>query len=181
MVIFRQKQQVLNLAAINITQLKSDGICGIILDLDNTLISEDDNYISPDGEEWIKQAESEGIKFFILSNGKRRYRVDYWSSRLGIPAISPAYKPLPFSFRKAQAAMGLKSKEIVAIGDSFHTDILGSWLVGFSSIQVTSLPHPPRWWERIMGRWVQIPYLSEEEERLVQFDISQYQNNAKFI
>jgi|GEM_PF-2766058 len=54
--------------------------------------------------------------------------------------------------------MQLSTKQVVVIGDSRHTDLLGAWLVGCRSIQVASLPHSPRWWEKLFGKYVQIPY-----------------------
>lgn len=146
------------LAAIDLNSLLSAGIQGIILDLDNTIISEDDRYLSPYAEAWIQQAKDLGMKFFILSNGKRRYRVEFWSHRLGIPAFSPAKKPRPFAFRKAMVEMQLTPEQVVVIGDSRHTDVLGAWLSGCLSIQVATLPHPFRWWERLFGKRVQCPY-----------------------
>ena len=166
----RFKKKTTVLAAIDLHFLEDSDIQGIILDLDNTVVSEDDLYLSPNGENWIKQARSKGFKFFILSNGKRRHRVKYWSKRLAIPAISPAHKPFPFSFNKALRAMQLKPQQIVVIGDSLHTDIIGAWLLGCSSIQVASLPHPPRWWEKLWGAWVQIPYPQNFE--LWQFEVN---------
>ncbi|NJN39075.1 MAG: YqeG family HAD IIIA-type phosphatase [Acaryochloridaceae cyanobacterium CSU_3_4] len=146
------------LAEIEVKGLVASGIRGIILDLDNTVVSEDDRYLSPYAEVWINQAKALGIRLFLLSNGKRRYRINYWSNYLGIPAISPARKPFPRAFRKAMRHMQLPPKQVVVIGDSRHTDILGAWLVGCPSIQVASLPHPPRWWERLLGKYVQTSY-----------------------
>ena len=151
------------LAAIDISWFGSFGITGVILDLDNTIISEDDRYLSPDAEAWIEHARGLGIKFFLLSNGKRRYRVEYWSNYLGIPAIHPAKKPFPAAFHRAIRQMQLSSQRVVVIGDSRHTDILGAWLAGCRSIQVASLPHPPRWWEKLLGKYVQTPYPKELE------------------
>ncbi len=160
------------LASINIHSLSMNGIQGIILDLDNTIISEDDRYLSPYAEAWINQAKDLGIKFFILSNGKRRYRVEYWSQCLGVSAINPAKKPFPAAFRKALRSMNLTSKQVVVIGDSRHTDALGAWWVGCPYIQVASLPHPSRWWEKVFGKYVQNPYSSEE--KLWDFNPSSY-------
>ncbi|MGE5655704.1 MAG: YqeG family HAD IIIA-type phosphatase [Actinomycetota bacterium] len=153
-------QRAYTLASIETDFLKNQGIQGVILDLDNTVVSEDDRYVSPNAEAWIAAAKRTGIQFFILSNGKRRYRVNTWSERLGIPAINPARKPFPPAFRKALKYMQLTPKQVVVIGDSLHTDRLGAWLIGCPFIQVASLPHPPRWWERLFGKWVQIPYPS---------------------
>lgn len=155
--------QAETLATIDINAVISLGIRAIILDLDNTVVSEDDRYLSPHAEAWIMQAKDLGLKFFILSNGKRRARVEYWSSYLDIPAISPAKKPFPSAFRRAMKHMNVLSKHVVVIGDSRHTDVLGAWLSGCLSIQVASLPHPPRWWERLLGKHVQIPYSSAQK------------------
>lgn len=164
------------LAAIDLNLLWNMGIRGIILDLDNTVVSEDDRYLSPDAEEWLKDAKIQGFKLIILSNGKRKYRVKYWSQRLEIYAISPARKPFSKSFCEAMAHMQLTSNQVVVIGDSRHTDVLGAWLVGCPWIQVASLPHPPRWWEWLFGHWTHRPYpthleLYEIEPFSIQYSI----------
>jgi uncharacterized protein len=166
------------LAAIDINCLGASGIVGIILDLDNTIVSEDDRYLSPDAEAWIDRARALGLKFFLLSNGKRRYRVEYWSDYLGIPAIHPAQKPFPAAFDRAMRQMQLSAKQVVVIGDSRHTDLLGAWLVGCRSIQVASLPHPPRWWEKLLGKYLQIPY--PRGLNLGDFQSANYQTNRTF-
>lgn len=150
-------------ADIDINWLKLCQFQGIILDLDNTIISEDDRYLSPHVEAWISKAKSAGFKMFILSNGKRRHRVIYWANRLNIPALSPARKPLPKAFKHAISVMQIKPRQVVVIGDSFHTDILGAKIIGCASIQVASLPHPPRWWEKIAGRFIQKSYPHSRE------------------
>ena len=160
---YKFSREAYTLANIEINLLKVAGIHGVILDLDNTIVSEDDRYISPGAEDWMRQAKLQGFKFFILSNGKRRYRVKFWSHRLDIPAINPAKKPFPFAFRKALRYMQLKPQQVVVIGDSRHTDILGAWLTGCHSIQVATLPHPFRWWEKLLGKRVQTPLPLEHE------------------
>ncbi|MEH2063568.1 MAG: YqeG family HAD IIIA-type phosphatase [Nostoc sp.] len=159
----RLPRRIHTLAEIKIEKIKISGVKGIILDLDNTIISEDDRYLSPYVEDWIRQAKLAGLQFFILSNGKRRYRVKYWSHRLDIPALSPAKKPFPPAFRKAIASMRLPAKHILVIGDSLHTDFVGALLSGCGFMQVATLPHPPRWWEKLAGKWVQIAYPSGAE------------------
>lgn len=167
-------KQVNSVASISFDLIKA-GIQGVIIDLDNTIISEDDRYISPHACTWIIQAKQLGIKLFILSNGKRHYRVKYWSQYLDIPAISPAGKPFPTAFREAMKHMQLIPKQVVVIGDSRHTDVLGAWIVGCPSIQVASLPHPPRWWEKLIGKYVQTTYPAAQE--LWDFQSSNYCEN----
>jgi HAD superfamily phosphatase (TIGR01668 family) len=151
------------LAGVQHQWLRHSEIRGIILDLDNTIVSEDDHYLSPRAEQWIAEAKSLEFQLFLLSNGKRRHRARHWAERLALPLINPAKKPLPFSFYIALKRMQLEAREVVVIGDSLHTDIIGARWVGCPYIQVASLPHPPRWWERVAGRWVQIPFPPDEE------------------
>lgn len=164
-----------SVASISFDWLIESGIHGVIIDLDNTIVSEDDRYLSPHVIIWITQAKMLNFNLFVLSNGKRHYRVRYWSQYLEIPAISPARKPFPTAFRKAMKYMQLMPKQVVVIGDSRHTDVLGAWIVGCHSIQVASLPHPPRWWEKIIGKYVQTAYPSEQE--LWDFQSSNYCKN----
>jgi uncharacterized protein len=163
------------LVLISLDLLIQSGIKGIIIDLDNTIISEDDRYLSPDALTWIAQAKKLGFKLFILSNGKRHDRVRYWSEYLDISAISPARKPFSAAFCKAMADMQLAPARVVVIGDSLHTDILGAWIVGCPHIQVASLPHPPRWWEKLIGKYVQTAYPQQSE--LGEFHSSNYFKN----
>lgn len=162
-------------ASIPLDALIAAQIRGIILDLDNTIVSEDDRYLSPGAVDWIAKAQAMGLKMFILSNGKRRYRVEYWSDYLDIPAVNPAKKPFPAGFHKAFTQMQLPASQVVVIGDSRHTDVVGAWLAGCPCIQVASLPHPPLWWEKILGRYVQIPYPKDQE--LWDFQPQNYSNN----
>lgn len=163
---------VARLSQIDLDLLNTTGIRGIILDLDNTIVSEDDRYLSPGAEAWIQAALQRGIALFVLSNGKRRYRVTYWADRLQVQALSPAHKPFPAGFKQALKAMSCRPHQAIVVGDSLHTDLLGAWLVGCAAIQVASLPHPPRWWERLVGRWLQRPYAVVEE--LLPFNGSSY-------
>lgn len=146
--------QASTVACIDLALLKEAAVKGLIIDLENTIVSEDDRIVSPGAEEWIRKAKKEGFQFFLCCNGKQIDRVKFWSERLGIPAIVKAKKPFPFSFMKALSRMHLYPHEVVVIGDSLHTDILGAWLVGCSSIQVASLPHPQHWWEKLFGRLI---------------------------
>ncbi|MBD2080270.1 YqeG family HAD IIIA-type phosphatase [Leptolyngbya sp. FACHB-17] len=151
------------LADISLRLLYYHGIRGVILDLDNTIVSEDDRYVSPEAEAWIDTAKRASFKLLILTNGKREGRIDYWTKRLGVPAIHPACKPFPKAFRQALNRMQLKPHQVVVIGDSLHTDRLGAWFVGCPMIQVASLPHPKRSWERVIGRVVHRSYPHDRE------------------
>lgn len=161
-------QKTTRLSDVNLEMLKNLGIQGIILDLDNTIVSEDDRYLSPNSEDWIEKAKQSGFKLFILSNGNRKWRTEFWSRRLDIPATAKARKPFPHEFRRAIAHMGTTANQVVVIGDSLHTDVIGAWISGCLAVQVATLPHKQRWWEKLAGRWIQFPYISSD---LVDFDV----------
>jgi hypothetical protein len=52
---YRFTREAYTLAFIDADLLKISGILGVILALDNTIVSEDDRYLSPGAEAWIKQ------------------------------------------------------------------------------------------------------------------------------
>lgn len=173
---FQWYRHIYRLADIRYDTLLSLGALGIILDLDNTIVSEDDHFLSPGSEAWLKEGKDQGLRFFILSNGKRKNRFHYWSNRLDIPGIYRAHKPSLRAYRQALKVLDLERDHVVVIGDSFHTDVLGAWCLGCPCFQVASLPHPPRWWERLLGRWVQIPYPHPEELWHLNQDTSTLEN-----
>jgi len=146
------------LSDIQIHWLEKQGIRGIILDLDNTIVSEDDRYLSPNVEAWLNQVTRNGIKIFLVSNGKRKTRFLYWTERFNLSGIQKARKPFRSGFQQAMRSMRLNLNQVAVIGDSLHTDILGAKFSNLMSIQVASLPHPKRWWENLIGAYIQIPY-----------------------
>jgi uncharacterized protein len=72
-------------------------------------------------------------------------------------------------------AMHLAPDRVVVIGDSLLTDLFGARLVGCPHIQVASLPHPLKWWEKLIGKYVQIAYPRGYE--LWEFRSSSYADN----
>lgn len=150
--------QFIALSDIEMNWLKDLKVKGLILDLDNTIVSEDDRYLSPQVETWLRQVNDSGIQIFLISNGKRQARFLYWKDKFNLPGICNARKPFKSGFQKALRSMNLRPHEVIVIGDSLHTDVLGSKISRLKSIQVASLPHPKRWWEKLIGTYIQKPY-----------------------
>lgn len=158
MALIQPRSPWIKLADIPLEALQAQGIKGLILDLDNTIISEDDRFRSPGAIDWLQAAQDQGFRLIILSNSARRYRVERWGRQLGIATIARARKPFPMGFWRALRQLGLPRRRVVVIGDSLHTDRLGAALVGMRCLQVASLPHPPHWWEDWLGAWLHYPY-----------------------
>lgn len=120
---------------INLEGLRQRGICGLILDLDNTLVA-----WGGDPEEklfaWLRQVREAGMAVCIVSNNDRA-RVKGFSDLAGIPAIPRARKPRRRAFRAAMQVMGTAPEETAVVGDQIFTDILGGNRLGLYTILVT--------------------------------------------
>ncbi len=118
--------------------LKASGIKALALDADNTL-SEHHSQIPYEGvEDWLSQMRQSGIKLMMVSNARAK-RVEPFANKLGLEFISTALKPLPFGFFRAAKSMGLKRKEIAAVGDQLFTDMMGANIAGLKPIHVTPI------------------------------------------
>jgi HAD superfamily phosphatase (TIGR01668 family) len=109
---------------LDLLDLKSRGIQGIIFDLDNTLVKWNQDILAPEIIATIKQAKQMGFKLSILSNALE-HRVEAVADLLGIPYVSRAVKPRKSPFRKAMELMGTTQETTAVVGDQLFTDILG--------------------------------------------------------
>lgn len=114
-----------NVKEITFEILQENGIKGLILDVDNTLIDYYKNM--PDGVKiWCEDLKNRGIKFCIASNSNKKEKVKEVSEKLNIPYIYFAKKPLKMGLNKAKNIMGLEAKEVAVVGDQIFTDVLGA-------------------------------------------------------
>lgn len=114
-----------NVKEITFEILQENGIKGLILDVDNTLIDYYKNM--PNGViDWCEDLKNRGIKFCIASNSNKKEKVKEVSKKLDIPYIYFAKKPLKMGLNKAKKIMGLEAKEVAVVGDQIFTDVLGA-------------------------------------------------------
>ena len=88
----------------------SEGIKNIILDIDNTLIS---NTVEVGDEKlygWIDELKNAGIKLCIVSNGKGA-RVKKFNENIGLPTVFEALKPTQKGYVEALKIMDAKKEE----------------------------------------------------------------------
>lgn len=110
---------------LNIDFLKENNIKALILDVDNTLIDYDRNFL--EGlEEWHTNIKNAGIKTIILSNSNKVDKVRNVANTLGIEYIYFGTKPLKRGFKKAIAKLDLPVNNIAAVGDQIFTDVIGA-------------------------------------------------------
>ncbi len=129
------KLTIASIYEIDIQQLWTDGIRGIITDLDNTLVGSRVAYASPEVEQWIRRAESIGFKVVIVSNN-RNSRVSRFAEPLNVPFIYSAGKPTLGAFYKAMDKIGTTVNQTAMIGDQLFTDVLGGNRLGLYTILV---------------------------------------------
>lgn len=121
------------LEEISLDRLADEGIRGIIVDLDNTLVAYHDSNVLPEVADWIAAAVKEGFGVVLVSNNWNE-RVAAIGMQLGVRTVSSAMKPLPLAFMRALRVLGTPRRETVVVGDQLLTDVLGAKLMGMRAI-----------------------------------------------
>jgi len=119
--------------------LKNNGIDGVILDVDNTLVGH--NVKIPDEKilSHIRVWEKEGIKLCVVSNN-REERVKNFCEKIKIEYyVADALKPRKKGYTEACRVMGTEYKKIAAIGDQIFTDVWGAKRAGCFAIHTKPL------------------------------------------
>ncbi len=81
-----------DITTIDLTMLKEDGIKGIILDLDSTLMAPRSGYIDEQVSRWIATAQQD-FKLAVVSNNKNEKYIEQAAACLPMPVIGQAAKP----------------------------------------------------------------------------------------
>ena len=86
---------------LDLDYIKTKNIKGILVDLDNTLLPWDSQYIEEKLKNWVNNCLKKEISLCIISNNKAS-RIRHCAESLGIPAvISKSFKPRRKVFKKA--------------------------------------------------------------------------------
>lgn len=133
---------------ISIDLLKKNGIKGIVLDVDNTLIDFDRNLLEG-AEIWTQTMKKSGFKCMILSNSNKVDKVKKVAETLDIEYIYFAKKPLKSGFKRAKEKLDLENNQIAVVGDQIFTDVIGANRSGMFSILVNPIAKKDIWITRI--------------------------------
>ena len=145
MCFFRYKREVANIPDKSKNKIKA-----LILDVDNTLIDYNKN-LSQDIVKWSHELQGQGIKMYILSNTNKKQKVEDVAKKLEIPYEYLAKKPFKKGFKKVEAKLNVKSKEIAVVGDQIFTDIIGGNRCKMFTILVDPVDEKDFWytaWKR---------------------------------
>ncbi|MBC3515339.1 YqeG family HAD IIIA-type phosphatase [Neobittarella massiliensis] len=127
-----------SVADVTINFLKQNNIRGLIIDIDNTLAKHDHPVPAEGVEAWMDKLHQNGIQTVIISNNGYD-RVRPFAEIFGVDYICDAKKPLPGSYKKAVAKMGLPKSQVAMVGDQLFTDTLGGNLAGVKTILVNPI------------------------------------------
>ena len=143
-----------------------NGIKGLILDIDNTLIDIDRKMLEG-AEKWHNSMVESGIKTIIVSNTSKVDKAAKIANDFEIEYINFAKKPAKGGFLKAQQKLGLKANEIASVGDQIFTDVIGANRCKMRSILVKPVDSTRDFWytkwKRPIERWVIKRYLKKVE------------------
>ncbi len=114
--------------------LGKNGLSGVILDIDNTLIGH--NVPTPDEKvsALLEEYRRAGIKMCVISNN-RRERVARFCEKIGVEDyVWDALKPSAAGYIKAAEALGLPPEKTAAVGDQIYTDVWGAKRAGCAAV-----------------------------------------------
>jgi len=155
-----------------ITDLTVDelnGMCvkALLLDVDNTLTRHHSQELGDDVKTWLCDMQQAGIKLMLVSNSKNP-RILPFASKIGLPYIHTAMKPLPFGFRRAVKTLGIPKTACMAVGDQTFTDVLGARLCGIRVTQLIPIEEETGWSFRVRRHFekgVLARYRKKQEKR----------------
>lgn len=103
-------------------QLSAKCIKGIIMDVDNTIISWRDKLVSDEVKYWFMQLKDSGIEIVLLSNNTNT-RIGPIAKQLDVPFVANGKKPSAYGVKKALDILKMEEQSILLIGDQLLTDI----------------------------------------------------------
>lgn len=139
--LLRPRRYQESLVAIDVHQLAAEGLRGLIIDLDNTMVPRKQTDVSGQLEEWIRRARDAGFSVCIVSNNFKS-RVAQVAERLAVPLVARAAKPRRRAFQLGMELLRSGPQDTAVIGDQLFTDVLGGNRLGLYTILVIPLPGP---------------------------------------
>lgn len=128
--------------------LRSWGVEGLILDIDNTLTTHDNPVPDAGVSAWLEENRREGIKMIVLSNNNPE-RVTPFAKILGLDFIANGKKPLKTGYKRCAKALGIPCEKLCMVGDQIFTDILGARLAGCKAVLVSPIQLEHMWFFKV--------------------------------
>ncbi len=126
--------------SIDYQKLYALGLRGLVFDIDNTLVPHGKDSTS-EVDQLFCDLHTAGFKTLVLSNNSEE-RVLRFLTHIDAQYVCSAHKPEPAGFLRAIELLGLPEDQVVFIGDTVFTDVLGANRCGFPSILVQYIKKP---------------------------------------
>ncbi|MBD0334637.1 MAG: YqeG family HAD IIIA-type phosphatase [Cyanobacteria bacterium Co-bin13] len=138
-----QPDLILGETVIGITPdlIQQQGLRGIVLDVDETLVPLRLAETTPEVCAWLEQLKL-SADIWLVSNNLNEPRIQRIAAFLSVPYISGAGKPSRRKLRQAIAAMNLPVNQIAMVGDRLFTDVLVGNRLGMFTILVEPMLIP---------------------------------------
>lgn len=138
--IFRLKPTYItdHVTNINLTDLKTEGIKGLMFDLDNTLMAPKTCKLTEDIANWLEIVQKD-FKIAIISNNPHDFYIEQAAEIVGCPAYGKADKPRTAIASRALKDLDLIPDQTAMVGDRILTDILLGERLGLVTILVDPL------------------------------------------
>lgn len=136
--LFLPNKHVQSIYELTPEMFKDEGIRGIVVDLDNTLVPWNVADAPEEVKGWLKSLKEANLDVIIFSNNDEE-RVKRFAKPLCVPYIHRAKKPLQNSFATAASIMNISSGQLAVIGDQLLTDILGGNRFGAYTVLVVPI------------------------------------------
>jgi len=115
--------------------MESLGLRGLILDVDNTLIGDDESEVSEEIRLWV-QLMRPSYSIWLASNNFSDRRIQKVAESLNLPYRSRAAKPSRRVVRQVLEAMKLPPMQVAMVGDRLFTDTIVGNRLGLFTILV---------------------------------------------
>ena len=149
---FYPDRYVASTYVIDFEKLYSEGVRGLIFDIDNTLV--------PHGapaderaEELLARLKRIGFNCCLISNNQEP-RVKMFNKNIRVDYVYNAHKPSTKNYVKAMEIMGTGTADTVFIGDQLFTDVWGAKRAGIPSILVKPI-HPKEEIQIVLKRYLE--------------------------
>ena len=117
---------------------EKNNISCVLLDIDNTLVADNDPYPDEKATEFVSRLKSSELKICLVSNNKIG-RVESFNSGFGLKAIHRAHKPFCRKLNRAIKELDAKKSETLLIGDQLLTDIPAGNFAGIRTMLVNPI------------------------------------------
>lgn len=115
--------------------LKENGIFAIVSDIDNTLVTYDDEKPTERLLSWLDSLADSGIKISFVSNNSHE-RVRIFNESLGFFAVGKSKKPFKKNVLCAIEYMNVPKENVCMLGDQIFTDVFAGQNAGIKTVLV---------------------------------------------